>query len=137
MLVGRLIGSVLLKYIYPPRMLALLSVTAVGLIILSLFSGGYVAIWAMIAVGVCNAVMFAIIFSLSVSGLSNYTTRASGLLSTAIAGGAIISFTQGVLKDNFSWQVAFMVPVICYIYLVFYGVDGYKSKHSSIATRTE
>jgi len=82
----------------------------------------------MIGVGLFNSVMFAIIFSLSVEGLGKYTTKASGILSAAIAGGAIISFSQGYLKDHSTWTVAFMIPVICYLYLVFFGLNGYKSK---------
>jgi FHS family L-fucose permease-like MFS transporter len=70
--------------------------------------------------------MFATIFSLSVFGLGKQTTTASGLLSTAIVGGTIIPFLQGILKDNFSWSIAFMIPVACYIYLLFFGLNGYK-----------
>jgi len=74
--------------------------------------------------------MFAIIFSLSVNGLVSYTTRASGFLSTAIVGGAIVSFSMGVLKDNFTWQIAFIIPMLCYAYILFYGVSGHKSKYA-------
>jgi FHS family L-fucose permease-like MFS transporter len=71
--------------------------------------------------------MFAVTFSLSVSGLGKFTTRASGLLSTAIVGGAVIPLAQGVLKDHFPWPVAFLVPLLCYVYVAFYGINGYKS----------
>ena len=80
----------------------------------------------MIAVGLFNSVMFAIIFSLAVNQLGKFTTQASGLLSTAIIGGAIISYLVGVVKDNGSWYLAFMVPALCYLYLLFYGLNGYK-----------
>ena len=128
MLVGRLVGSLVLCSVQPPKVLAFLSATAISLILLSIFGSGYFAVWTMIAVGVCNSVMFAIIFSLSIKGLSGYTTRASGLLSTAIVGGAAVSFLLGVLKDNSSWQIAFLIPVVCYAYLLFYGVNGYKPR---------
>ncbi|MGI8635480.1 MAG: L-fucose:H+ symporter permease, partial [Segetibacter sp.] len=62
------------------------------------------------------------------SGLKEYTTQASGLLSTAIVGGAIISFAQGLIKDHYDWRYAFILPLLCYIYILFYGVNGYKSK---------
>lgn len=126
MLVGRLAGAVLLRNSKPASVLAVLSSVAVVLIAASLLSTGYVAVWLMIATGLCNSVMFAIIFSLSVNGLGKFTTAASGWLSTAIAGGALLSYTQGVLKDNFTWPVSFVVPVICYGYLLFYGVNGWK-----------
>jgi len=128
MLVGRLAGAYLLKSAKPSVILSLCAGLAITLIAMSINSSGYVAVWSMIAVGLCNSVMFAIIFSLSVKGLGKYTTQASGILSTAIAGGAIISFSEGLLKDHFTWFIAFMVPVVCYAYILFYGLNGYKSK---------
>jgi FHS family L-fucose permease-like MFS transporter len=77
--------------------------------------------------------MFATIFSLSVSGLGKYTTRASGLLSTSIVGGAVISFLVGLIKDNASWSVAFLIPLLCYLYILFYAISGYKSKFSLLS----
>ena len=74
--------------------------------------------------------MFATIFSLAVSGLKEYTTRASGLLSTAIAGGALISYAQGVVIDHYSWAIAFIIPLLCYVYILFYGVTGYRSTYT-------
>jgi MFS transporter, FHS family, L-fucose permease len=74
--------------------------------------------------------MFAIIFSLSVNGLGSYTAQASGILSTAIVGGAVISFSLGMVKDNFTWQIAYIIPMLCYMYILFYGISGHKSKYA-------
>ena len=128
MLVGRLLGSYLLQTVKPSIVLTFCAFAAILLISISVISSGSVAVWSMIGVGLFNSVMFAIIFSLSVEGLGKYTTKASGILSTAIVGGAIISFSQGYLKDHSTWAVAFMIPVVCYMYLVFFGLNGYKSK---------
>lgn len=128
MLVGRFIGAAILKYIKPSTLLAILSFLAIGLIIVSVSSTGLLSVWSMVAIGICNSVMFAVIFSLSVKGLGHYTTRASGLLSSAIVGGAVISYAQGFMVDNYSWNIAFLLPVLCYGYLVFYGLNGYRSK---------
>src|SRR5690606_27693221 len=100
MLVGRLIGSVVLIVAKPQSVLLGLEFTSNGLITLSILSSGSLAVWTMVAVGLCNSVMFAIIFSLAVAGLGSYATRASGLLSSAIAGGAVIPFLQGALIDH-------------------------------------
>jgi MFS transporter, FHS family, L-fucose permease len=135
MLVGRFLGSIILRSVKPWIVLSVLSILSVTLILVSVSTSGYFAVWTMIGVGICNSVMFAIIFSLSVSGLSSYTTQASGLLSTAIVGGAIVSLLQGVIKDHYSWQVAFLVPVVCYLYLLFYGISGYKSKYSPLSKK--
>ncbi|MGV3503601.1 MAG: sugar MFS transporter [Adhaeribacter sp.] len=128
MLVGRLIGAVLLKSVRPPAVLATCAAAAMGLIALSVASTGYVAVWSMIAVGLCNSIMFAIIFSLSVQGLGRFTAQASGILSTAIAGGAIVSYSQGLLIDHSTWTISFMLPLLCYGYILFYGANGYKSR---------
>lgn len=130
MLVGRLIGAYVLQVLKPNFVLAFCGMMAVLLIIVSLNNTGSAAVWSMIGVGLFNSIMFATIFSLSVSGLKSFTTQASGLLSTAIAGGAIVSFAQGLLIDNYSWSIAFILPVICYLYIVFFGINGYKSRYS-------
>ena len=128
MLIGRLIGAYVLQKIKPSLVLSFCAFMAILFIIVSVNTTGSLAVWTMIGVGLFNSVMFATIFSLSVSGLKSYTTKASGLLSTAIAGGAIISFAQGVIKDNYDWRIAFILPLLCYAYILFYGVNGYKSK---------
>ncbi len=128
MLVGRFIGAVVLKYVAPQRLLAILSFVAIALVLISISTTGLTSVWAMVAIGLCNSVMFAVIFSLSVKGLGHYTTQASGLLSSAIVGGAVISYAQGSLIDHYSWSVAFMMPVLCYAYLIFYGLSGYRSR---------
>lgn len=130
MLVGRLIGYFLLRVVSPPSVLAIAAVLAIILIIASITSTGYAAVWTMIAVGFCNSIMFATIFSLSVNGLGKYTTQASGILSTAIVGGAVISLGQGLLKDVSTWSFAFTIPLACYFYILFYGLNGHKSKYN-------
>jgi FHS family L-fucose permease-like MFS transporter len=128
MLVGRLIGSYLLQQIKPASVLTFCAAAAISLILISINAQGTLAVWSMIGVGLFNSVMFAIIFSLSVEGLGKYTTKASGILSTAIVGGAIVSFSQGYLKDHSTWAIAFLIPVLCYAYIVFFGLNGYKRK---------
>jgi len=133
MLVGRILGSVVLQSVRPPLVLRTCAALSILLITISINTTGYIAIWSMIAVGICNSIMFATIFSLSVSGLGKYTTRASGLLSTSIVGGAVISFLVGLIKDNASWSVAFLIPLLCYLYILFYAISGYKSKFSLLS----
>ena len=133
MLVGRILGSVVLQSVRPPLVLRTCAALSILSITISINTTGYIAIWSMIAVGICNSIMFATIFSLSVSGLGKYTTRASGLLSTSIVGGAVISFLVGLIKDNASWSVAFLIPLLCYLYILFYAISGYKSKFSLLS----
>ncbi|HWV29935.1 MAG TPA: sugar MFS transporter [Dyadobacter sp.] len=128
MLVGRFIGAGVLKIVRAPLVLSICAIAAVVLIVVSVTGTGMLAAWTMVAVGLCNSIMFATIFSLSVAGLEEHATRASGWLSTAIVGGAVISFLQGVLIDHFNWQIAFMLPLLCYVFILFFGLNGYKTK---------
>ncbi|MDR6804363.1 FHS family L-fucose permease-like MFS transporter [Dyadobacter sp. BE34] len=128
MLVGRFLGAGVLKIVRAPLVLSICAIAAVVLIVVSVTSTGMLAAWTMVAVGLCNSIMFATIFSLSVAGLEEHATRASGWLSTAIVGGAVVSFLQGVLIDHFNWQVAFMLPLLCYVFILFFGLNGYKTK---------
>ena len=75
--------------------------------------------------GLFNSIMFPTIFSLSLHGLGKSTSQASGILCLAIVGGAIIPLVQGALADAWGLQPAFIVPVICYLYIVYYGIRGY------------
>ncbi|GAB2669841.1 sugar MFS transporter [Flavihumibacter cheonanensis] len=128
MLVGRLLGAYVLKLMKPSQVLAFCALSSIVLILISINSSGTLAIWAMIGVGLFNSIMFATIFSLSVNGLGSHTTRASGYLSSAIAGGAVVSYLQGMAIDHFSWSIAFLLPMICYAYILFYAINGYKHK---------
>lgn len=130
MLVGRFVGALVLKTIKPSIILVACAALAITLVAVSINATGYLVVWTMIAVGLCNSIMFAIIFSLSVDRLGSFTTQASGLLSTAIAGGAVVSYGQGLLIDRFTWPVAFMLPIICYAYILFFGINGYKPTRS-------
>ena len=130
MLIGRLVGAFILQSLKPNIVLTICAAMSVLLIIFSINSTGNLAVWSMISVGIFNSIMFATIFSLSVHGLKKYTTQASGLLSTSIVGGAIISFLMGLIKDSYTWQIAFLIPAICYVYIIFYGINGYRSQHN-------
>jgi len=131
MFVGRILGSYILRYIQASKVLAVVVICAMLLIVISLLTSGFLAAWTMVAVGFCNSIMFAIIFSLSVVGLEENTTKASGFLSSAIAGGAIVSYLQGQLIDNFNWTISFLVPLICYLFILFFAISGYKVKKNA------
>lgn len=123
MLVGRFLGAVVLRYITTSRVLMINTAVAIFLIVLSLCTSGYLSIWAMIGVGLCNSIMFAAIFSLSVYGLGANTTKASGLLSTAIVGGAVIPYIQGLLIDKISWEISFIPSIFCYIFVFLFAFN--------------
>jgi FHS family L-fucose permease-like MFS transporter len=85
---------------------------------------GGVAMWSVILVGMFNSVMFPTIFTLGITDLGPLTTKGSGLLIMAIVGGALLPVLQGVLADSIGIHTAFVMPALCYLYIVFYGFKG-------------
>ena len=82
--------------------------------------------WSILAVGLFNSIMFPTIFSLGVAELGPLTGNGSGLLNMAIVGGAILPVIQGAIADQFGLHHAFVLPVLCYLYILFYGLRGSK-----------
>ena len=81
---------------------------------------------AILLIGLCNSIMFPTIFSLSLSGLGSLTSQGSGILCLAIVGGAIVPLAQGFLADEIGVHTAFILPMFCYLYIAYYGVNGHK-----------
>jgi FHS family L-fucose permease-like MFS transporter len=82
--------------------------------------------WTILAVGLFNSVMFPSIFTLGVAELGPLTGKASGILNMAIVGGAVIPVLEGTIADRIGVHHAFFVPVICYLYILFYALRGSK-----------
>ena len=125
-MVGRFLGAGLLRRFRPGSLLALCATIAAVLITASMLLGGHTAMWTILAVGLFNSIMFPTIFSLGVAELGPLTGNGSGLLTMAIVGGAILPVIQGVIADNVGLHHAFVLPVICYLYILFYGLSGSK-----------
>ena len=125
-MVGRFLGAGLLRRFRPGSLLALCAAIAALLITASMLLGGHTAMWTILAVGLFNSIMFPTIFSLGVAELGPLTGNGSGLLTMAIVGGAILPVIQGVIADNVGLHHAFVLPVICYLYILFYGLSGSK-----------
>jgi len=121
---GRFIGSAILQKVRPGIVLGIAAIAACLLVSVSAISSGSTAMWSIIAVGLFNSVMFPSIFTLAIAKLGPMTGDASGLLVTAIVGGAIIPVIQGMLADHIGIQPAFILPAICYLYIVFYAFKG-------------
>jgi FHS family L-fucose permease-like MFS transporter len=122
---GRFIGALLLRWIAPDRLLAAVSIGALLLAGIAIMADGHLAMWSLIAVGLCHSVMFPTIFTLGIKGLGPLTEEGSGLLIMAIAGGAA-SAAQGVLADHIGLQLSYLLPAVCYVYVLFYALWGSK-----------
>lgn len=122
---GRFVGSWLLRWVAPQRMLAAVTVGALTLLALSMSSSGHLAMWTLIAVGLCNSIMWPTIFTLGIRGLGPLTEEGSGLLIMAVAGGALAEL-QGVLADHIGLQLSYLLPWACYGFVLFYALRGYR-----------
>jgi FHS family L-fucose permease-like MFS transporter len=125
-LVGRLLGAGIMTKVKPGKLLGIFGITAAILITVSMFTSGEVAIATLVLCGFFNSVMFPNIFTLGIAGLGPLTSKGSGLIMTAVVGGAIIPPLIGFLADRMGIQHSFIVPMICYLYIAFYGLWGSK-----------
>lgn len=125
-MVGRLAGSALMQRVRASRVLMTAGLANVILIGSAMGLGGPAAMWLLLAVGVFNSIMFPTIFSLALEGLGELTSRGSGLLCMAIVGGAIVPLLQAVLADGIGLLMSFSVPLVCYLYIGWYGLRGYR-----------
>ncbi len=130
-MIGRFIGSAVLQKVRTGTLLGFNAIVAAILVAASMLSFGHFAMWTILLVGLFNSIMFPSIFTLGVDGLGPLTGDGSALLIAAIVGGAVIPELQGILADHIGIHKAFIIPVICYIYIAYYGFRG--SRH---ATRT-
>jgi MFS transporter, FHS family, L-fucose permease len=125
-MVGRFLGAGLLRRFKPANLLAICSIFAAALVSSSMLLRGHTAMWAILAVGFFTSIMFPTIFSLGVAELGPLTGNGSGILNLAIVGGAILPVLQGFIADRAGIHHAFILPVICYLYILYYGLSGSK-----------
>ena len=128
-MVGRFVGAFAMMFVRPGRALAFNAAIAVVLLIVAITSAGQTAMWSVLAIGLCNSIMFPTIFALALVGLGRHTGEGSGMLCMAIVGGAIVPVIQGYFADRIGILSSFAVPVVCYLYIVFYGLYGHRPAH--------
>jgi FHS family L-fucose permease-like MFS transporter len=121
-LVGRFIGFAVMRTVSPGKALAVNAVLAIALVLCAMLGKGSVAMWAILAVGLFNSIMFPTIFSMALHGLGRHTGQGSGILCMAIVGGAVVPFAQGYLADTIGLQVSFLVPALCYGFILYFGL---------------
>ncbi|MBC8041849.1 MAG: sugar MFS transporter [Rhizobacter sp.] len=127
-MIGRFIGSAILQKFSPGKLLGIFSIVAAALVLVGAFTSGGVAMWAIIAIGFFNSIMFPTIFTLGIDGLGKLTSQGSSVLIAAIVGGALIPLLMGKLADSYGLHAAYILPAICYLYIAYYGFKG--SQHS-------
>jgi FHS family L-fucose permease-like MFS transporter len=120
-MVGRFIGSAVMRTISPGKVLAFNAAVCIALLVATTFGHGHFAMWAVLAVGLFNSIMFPTIFSMSVHELGPQTSQGSGLLVMAIAGGAVVPVIQAQAADVIGLQPSFLVPAVCYAFILYFG----------------
>ena len=147
-MVGRLVGAFATQKVAAQRALASVAIAAFGLIGVAIFWHGPVitipllghgplAMWAVVSCGLFNSVMWPCIFPLSVKGLGRFTSQGSGILVMMVVGGAVIPEIQGLLADKFGYQHSFVIVLLCYAYLIFFAVSGYKVRQPKFVTEPD
>jgi FHS family L-fucose permease-like MFS transporter len=129
-MVGRFIGAAVMQKVPGGIVLAFNAVAVGVLLVVTMATTGAVAMWAVLAIGLFNSIMFPTIFSLAVTGLGKHTAQGSGVLCLAIVGGALVPLLQGVFADQIGIHLSFVVPLVCYFFIVYYGLVGSKPVES-------
>lgn len=127
-MIGRFIGTGLQQKIRPAKLLAWFAIADLLLVIVAIAMQGQVAVWSVIMIGFFHSIMFPTIFALALNNLGSYTKDGSTYLVMAIVGGAFIPVAMGYISDKTSIQTAFIIPAICYLYILYYAVIGSKTK---------
>ncbi len=126
-MVGRFLGTLVLRKAPPGLVLALCAVTALALTLASSASHGRLAALCLLAVGLANSIQFPTIFTLAIEGLGDDTPEASGLICLAIVGGAIIPLLTGTLADRAGLATALLIPALCYAYIAIFGTSVWRN----------
>jgi FHS family L-fucose permease-like MFS transporter len=123
-MIGRFVGSALLRRVDARVLLAMFAAVAAALLLTTMVTHGRVAVLTVVAIGLFNSIMFPTIFTLGIERLGKLTGQASSLLIMAIVGGAVIPQLQGLLADRIGVQPSFVLPLLCYGYVAWYGLRG-------------
>jgi FHS family L-fucose permease-like MFS transporter len=126
---GRFLGTFIMRYIKPARLLSLYAAINILLLTVGILAKGHVAVYAVMATPFFMSIMFPTIFALGIKDLGEETKMAASFLVMAIIGGAVAPLIMGAISDSTgSIQVAYIVPLICFAYILFFGMKGYKIK---------
>ncbi len=125
-MIGRFAGSAMMKSVAPNRLLAIFAACSFVCGAMAIAMTGEAPVWAVVMIGFFHSIMFPTIFALSLKNLGAHTKRGSSLLVMAIIGGAVFPALMGYISDRTSIQTAFIVPLVCYAYVLYFAVRGFK-----------
>jgi FHS family L-fucose permease-like MFS transporter len=128
---GRFTGTALLRRYAPQHLLAFYAVIIILLCLVVVAMPGMISIYALMAILFFESIMFPTIFALGVKNLGSYTKMGGSFIIMSISGGAIMPFVMGWIADHYSTQTAYIVPLVCFLFVLWYGLKGYKADTAS------
>lgn len=131
MMIGRFAGTFVMKYIKAQKLLVALGIFGVALMVTGMFVTGQPSIWCLILCGLANSIMYPTIFALGIAELGPLTSKGSGIITQGCVGGAILPVVFGYLADKWHYQHAFLLIIVGYIFIIYFGLSGYKPKHKA------
>jgi len=123
---GRFVGTALMKFIKPNKLLAIYAIINILLCIIVILNSGWLSIYALLTVFFFMSIMFPTIFALSIKDLGHHTKKASSFVIMSIVGGALVPYVMGMVADGYSTPISYIVPLVCFVVVFFYGISGYK-----------
>jgi FHS family L-fucose permease-like MFS transporter len=125
-MVGRFFSAGAMKYIKAPRLLALFAVGGIAAAAMAVGGTGMLAVWMVVMLGFFNSLMYPTIFALSLEGLGPHRKFGASLLVMSIVGGAVVPALMGLVSDRTSIQTAFLIPIVCYAYVLYFAALGHR-----------
>ncbi len=127
-LVGRFVGTFLLRFISSHKLLSLYAVVSIILCVVAIFGQGSFVVYALGGLGFFMSIMFPTIFGLGIEGIGNDTKPGSSWLIMSIVGGAILPYCMGTLIDKYgdNIQIGYSIPLVCFLVILYFGISGYK-----------
>jgi FHS family L-fucose permease-like MFS transporter len=132
-MIGRFAGTVAMKAIKAEKLLAGLGIFGVALMVLAMNTNGVIAVWSLVLCGLANSIMYPTIFALGIAELGPLTSKGSGVITIGNVGGAVIPPLFGALAVAIGYRHAFVLPIVCYIYISYYGFSGYRPTRTAKA----
>jgi len=128
--IGRFIGTALMRTIAPNKLLMVYAIVNIGLCALVIMDKAWLSVYALMTIFLFESIMFPTIFALGIKDTGHNTKKASSFLIMSIVGGALVPYIMGTLADSYSTAVAYIVPLVCFIVVAWYGWKGYRVKSS-------
>jgi len=131
-MIGRYVGTYIMTKVKPQTLLALYSAINILVLAYCVLVGGSLGMWGMMAVEFFMSIMFPTIFALGIKDLGSQTKTGSMFMVMSIVGGGLVPLALGYLSRQFNIQVAYVVPLFCFVSVLHFGAKGYKVKSTAV-----